>query len=73
MTYETIRKITITEEERKTVRDIINFIEDSFSLGTESNPELVTEIMNGIYCGNDLIYTDGYGEVLVEYKKNKTT
>lgn len=73
MTYETVRKITITEEERKFVRDIINFIEDSFSLDTESHPGLVTDIMNGIYCENDRIYTNGYGEILVEYKKNKTT
>ena len=69
MTYETIRKITITKEERETVTDIINFIENSFSLDIESHPEIVIDILNGIYCENDLIYTSGYGEILVEYKK----
>ena len=68
MKTEITRKLIMTEDERQAIRDLVNIIEDDFSIEIEDKPDLVTDIIVGIFCKNDLIHTS-YGNIIVEYKK----
>ena len=70
MKYETVRKITMTEKERETLRDFVNFIEDSLRDDIEEDPELVVHLLLAIFCRDNLINTSS-GEVYVEYIKER--
>jgi len=68
MTTKIVRKIKMTDKERKVIKDLVNFIEESFNINTEDEPELVAEIVNGIFCGQVSIYTS-FGYILAEYEE----
>lgn len=72
MKCETIRKITIAEEERKVIKELIDFI-NSFPANMDEDevPGLIVDIMTGLAYGDDLIYTSNYGEIFVEDIKGK--
>ena len=56
----------ITKEERNTLREITNIVEDVFHIDIENRPEILAEVISGIYGGYNTIHTS-LGDIEVEY------
>lgn len=66
MKYDVIKKVIMTEKERQTIKDFVNFIEYCLRDDIEEDPDLVVQLLTGVFCGYDLINTSS-GTVYVEY------
>ena len=57
MKFEQRTAIEITEVERNTLKEIIDIVEQIFNIDTSDYPDVLTEVMTGIYVRDDIIHT----------------